>query len=161
MISFALLLVAAPTVHCYLTEATMTLPNGRPAGTSVSVVKRTLNPAKNEIEERVISLRGDEPAQEFVTTLTIDGSKVKISMQGMEGTGTLKGPAWNWSEMRFTMKMDQPKMTIEGVDHFAAHGMSAEKTVRGADGKVQVNIKERGTEITEATFAQLRSRLVK
>jgi hypothetical protein len=58
------------------------------------------------IEERVLQLRGREPATEFNTTIEVDGAKGKVSMSGgeCEGEAQFTGAAWAWTGMQFSGK---------------------------------------------------------
>jgi hypothetical protein len=167
MMKTAVLLLAAipclaqPRTAYYLVEGTMQIPSGRNVGATVSLVKRTVDRERARIEERVLSLRGGAAAgQEFVTILEPKGNKVKISCDncGIDGEGELSGEPWEWTGLKFTSKVPNAGR-VEGEDHFSATGMSAEKRVLGADGKLSVIIKESGVKIEEATYEILHDRL--
>lgn len=148
-----------PATTYYLLESAMSTASGKSIGTSVSLVKRVAQPAKGTIEETVLSLRGAEPAKEFVTLVRAQGSKATISGEGFEGTGDLSGPEWSWSGMQFTIKMTNPAMVIEGKDEFAPDRMSAVKKILGPDGQPRTVIREEGPAIPAAVYEALRSRL--
>lgn len=144
----------------YLVEGAMELPTGRRVGTSLSLAKRTVDRAAGKIEEVVLSMRGQEPALETITLIQIDGEKVTLSSPqgGFSGQGKLRGPEWDWTQMTFTVKMDQGT-TVEGEDEFAPESITATKRVLGSDGKLQIIIRESGRTISETLYDLLRNRL--
>src|SRR5664279_3476769 len=144
----------------YLVEGAMELPTGRRVGTSLSLAKRTVDRAAGKIEEVVLSMRGQEPALETITLIRIDGERVTLSSPqgGFSGQGKLRGPEWAWTQMTFTVKMDQGT-TVEGEDEFAPESITATKRVLGPDGKLQVIIRESGRTISETLYDLLRNRL--
>ena len=162
LLSLNLLLCAsalAETRH-YLVEGTMELPTGRRVGTSLSLAKRTVDRTAGKIDEVVLSMRGQEPALETITVIRVEGEKATLSSPegGFSGQGKLSGPEWAWTQMTFTVKMDQGT-TIEGQDDFAPDSYTATKRVLGPDGKLQIIIRESGREISETLYDFLRSRL--
>ena len=150
-----------PKVSFYLVESTMQSPQGQSIGASVSLAKRVVDRAQGRIEESIISLRGSAPALEIVTVLKLEGRKVRISSPdgGFEGEGELIGEPWEWTGLKFTTKFAKGPL-VEGEDHFSSDGLSAEKRIVGADGRTQVVIKETGRMISEATYNNLRTRLL-
>lgn len=152
---------AARTTY-YLVEGTMTIPSGRNVGGSVSVIKRTVDPAKERIEERVLYLRGSDKARELVTIFKPQGSKAVLTWETGEplGDGVLEGPAWQWTRIKFTTHVGEPKQVVEGEDLYTENGMSAEKRVLGPDGKPQVLIHETGRVISEQTYGLLAAALL-
>jgi hypothetical protein len=151
----------AETRH-YLVEGTMELPTGRRVGTSLSLAKRTVDRTAGKIDEVVLSMRGQEPALETITVIRVEGEKATLSSSspegGFSGQGKLSGPEWAWTQMTFTVKMDQG-ITIEGQDDFAPDSITATKRVLGPDGKLQLIIRESGRTISETLYDLLRSRL--
>ncbi len=145
----------------YLVEGAMSLPDGRRVGTSVSIVKRVMDRDAGKIEETVLSLRGKEAAQEFVTVIKPEGEHAKIASVdgGFSGEATLSGPAWGWTGMRFTTRMEKTGAVVEGEDTFSSEAIGAVKRVKGADGRVQIEIRESGKAISAAVYEVLRSRL--
>ena len=162
LISLSLLLCGSvwAETHCYLVEGAMELPTGRRVGTSLSLAKRTVDRTVGQIEEVVLSMRGQEPALETITLIRIDGEKATLSSPqgGFSGQGKLRGPEWAWTNMTFTVKMDQGTM-IEGEDEFAPESITATKRVLGPDGKLQITIRESGRAISETLYDLLRNRL--
>lgn len=144
----------------YLVEGAMELPTGRRVGTSLSLAKRTVDRAAGTIEEVVLSMRGQEPALETITLIRIDGENATLSSPqgGFTGQAKLLGPEWAWTQMTFTVKMDQGA-TVEGEDEFTPESITATKRVRGADGKLQIIIRESGRVISESLYDLLRNRL--
>jgi hypothetical protein len=162
LLSLILLLCAgawAETRH-YLIEGTMELPTGGRVGTSLSLAKRTVDQAAGKIDELVLSMRGQEPALETTTVIRVEGEKATLSSPegGFSGQGKLSGPEWAWTQMTFTVKMNQGT-TIEGQDDFAPDSITATKRVLGPDGKLQIIIRESGRPISETLYDLLRSRL--
>lgn len=144
----------------YLIEGALELPSGRRVGTSLSLAKRSVDRAAGQIEEVVLSMRGQEPARETITIIRVDGEKFTLSSRegGFSGQGTLRGPEWAWTHMTFTLKMDQG-FTVEGEDEFAPESITATKRVMGPDGKLQIVIRESGRTISETPYDLLRLRL--
>ena len=162
LLSLNLLLCAsalAETRH-YLVEGTMELPTGKRVGTSLSLVKRTVDRTAGKIDEVVLSMRGQEPALETLTVIRVEGEKATLSSPegGFSGQGKLSGPEWAWTQMTFTVKMDRGS-TIEGQDDFAPDSITATKRVLGPDGKLQAITRESGRAISETLYDLLRSRL--
>jgi len=146
----------------YLLESIMKTPDGRQVGVSVSLVRRTLQPDAGMIEERVLELRGVEPAKEFNTTIKVDGAKGKVSMSGgeFEGEAQFTGAAWAWTGMQFSGKMAGGNQIVEGKDEFRSNGMTADKRVLDASGKLLFSSHETGTVISAPVYEMLRSRLM-
>src|SRR6266481_4080170 len=160
LLSLSLLLCAsalAETRH-YLIEGTMEQPTGRRVGTSLSLAKRTVDRTAGKIDEVVLSMRGQEPALETITVIRVEGEKATLSSPGaFSGQGKLSGPAWAWTQMTYTVKLDQGT-TVEGQDDLAPGSITATKRVLGPDGKLQIIIRESGREISETLYDLLRSR---
>jgi hypothetical protein len=161
LIVSAVLATHAADTRYYLVEGTMTLPNGRVAGTTLSIVKRTVDREAKRIEETVLSLRGEDPAREFVTVITPGAGKAAISSPsgGVTGEATLTGPEWAWTGMKFTTKLDSGA-SVEGEDVFGADSMSAHKKMSSGEGRPAIAIEESGKSISEAVYRILRSRLL-
>jgi len=140
----------------------MQTANGRDLPASVALVKRSVDRAQNKIEEIVISLRGVAPAQEFLTVITPEGSKAKISCSNceIEGEGELIGEPWEWTGFKFKSRIGKTGPLLEGEDKFSPDGMTAEKRMPGSDGRPGVVIRETGRHITQATYDNLRVRLL-
>ncbi len=151
---------ASPTY--YLVESILKTPDGRQIGVSVSLAKRTLQPDAGMIEERVLQLRGVEPAKEFNTTIKVDGAKGRVSMPGgaFEGEAQFTGAAWAWTGMQFSGKTADGNQIVEGKDEFRSNGMTADKRVLDASGKLLLVVHETGTVISAPVYEMLRSRLI-
>lgn len=156
------LIVSGAETHYYLIEGVMKLPTGRTVGSSVSIVKRTVDRAAGGIEETVLSLRGQEQAKEFTTVITLREGKASITSPqgGLSGEATLSGPDWAWTGMKFTSKLEAGGMRVEGEDEFSAEAVSAHKSVFSADGQLQIKIDESGRSISKSVYDILRSRLL-
>lgn len=152
---------AEPQVTFYLIEAGMRTASGRDLPGSLSLVKRTVDPDKGQIDEAVISARAGGAAQEFVTRLQLKGSKATISCVNceMSGEGEFEGQPWHWDQFHFTANIPQAGR-VEGHDKFTPEGMSAVKKMFGPDGKPTVVIEESGRIIKESTYEILRARLL-
>ena len=162
LLSLSLLLSASALAETryYLIEGTMELSTGRRVGTSLSLVKRTVDRTAGKIEEVVLSMRGQEPALETTTVIRVEGEKATLSSaEGrFSGQGKLSGPEWAWTQVTFSVKTDQG-ITIDGQDDFASDSITATKRVLGPDGKLQIIIRESGRAISETLYDLLRSRL--
>ena len=90
----------------YLGEVKMSSPTGRPFGSSISLVKRSIFPAENKIVEIVASIETRE-VKEYTTVFEIKGSDFTVKDQEgtFSGGGKLTGPAWAWTGWSYSVDM--------------------------------------------------------
>ena len=85
----------------YLGESRVTTPDGRPVGHLVLLVKREQFPAQAKIVETMLMLSSNprEPATEYVSIFTVEGSTFQMKEQGgsFAGKGELSGKPWEWT----------------------------------------------------------------
>ncbi len=157
----ALIALGAETSY-YLVEGIMKLPDGKQVGASVSIVKRSVDRDAGRIEETVLSLRGQEPAKEFITWITPSTTKAAVTSPqgGVIGQATLSGPDWAWTKMVFTTTMQGLAIRVEGEDEFLPDSIKARKKIFNGEGKMQIQIEESGKSISSEVYKILRTRLL-
>lgn len=150
---------AEPTY--FVGESRMTTPDGKLIQTSLSLVKRLVNPAKSQIEEHVLSVRENGPAKVFVTVLEVKGNAFVVTekSKAFEGEGELIGDAWNWKAWKSVTRLHGGAGTVTSDDRLIDHGLSAKKTFTAADGKVQVTFEDSLTTISARTYEILYAKL--
>lgn len=152
---------AAPTVEYFVGESRMMTPAAKPVGSSLSLVKRIVNPAENRIEEHVLSVREGAAPKTFVAVLEVKGNKFVISESGkaFEGIGVLVGEPWKWTEWKSVTTIAGGAGTVRSEDKVTEHGLTVRKTFAGPDGKVQLKFEETLLRIGAATYATLHAKL--
>lgn len=144
----------------YLGESKMTTPDGKLVRTSLSLVKRVLNPAQNRIEEHVLSI-GEKEAKAFVVLMEVKGKTFTMTerSQSFTGAGELVGEAWKWNEWKSVSKLPGGAGTTTSEDRLTEKGLSAKKTYAGPDGKVVLHFEESLAPISAKTYEILYARL--
>jgi hypothetical protein len=144
----------------YLGESKMTTPEGKLLRTSLSLVKRVVNPKASRIEEYVLSV-DEQASKAFVVTLEVKGAKFTVSDQSksLTGEGELVGEAWKWKEWKSVTKLAGGAGTVTSEDKLTEGGLAAKKTFVGADGKVALLFDDSLAPITRKTYEVLYARL--
>jgi hypothetical protein len=142
----------------YFGESRMTTPDGKPIRTSLSLVKRVVNPNESRIEEHVLSIT-DKESKAFVAIMEVKGKKFTMTERSnaFTGDGELVGEAWKWKEWKSTSKVVGGTVTSE--DKLTDQGLTAKKSFAGADGKVVVQFAESLKPISQQTYEILYTRL--
>ncbi|MEP6946511.1 MAG: hypothetical protein ABJA02_11385 [Acidobacteriota bacterium] len=146
----------------FLGEVKMASPTGQPYGTSLSLVKRTISPADNQIVEIVMTLDPKQPAKEYTTVFAIKDSAfaIKDNEGTFEGTGKLTGPAWNWTGWTYTVNMlGERKGTLQGDDSMINGRIAVKKSMFSLDKQLRVVIAEDLSPISAEAYEILHSKL--
>jgi len=173
VLSFMLLLCAAASlcaqtnspeqVSYYLGEVKMSSPDGRPYGSSLSLIKRTLKPSENKIVEQVASIDPREPTKEYTTVFDIKGSKftVKDEEGTFAGEGELIGKAWEWTGWKYSVNLlGERKGKLIAEDTVSGNGLVVKKSFSGPDGQVRVLFSEDLKPISKEMYEILRAKLL-
>ena len=144
----------------YLGESKMTTPDGKLIRTSLSLVKRVVNPKESRIEEHVLSVT-EKDSKAFVVTLAVKGSRFTVSEKSaaFTGEGELFGEPWKWKEWKSVTKLAGGAGTVTSEDKLTDRGLSAKKRFAGADGKEALLFEESLVPITQKTYEVLFARL--
>ena len=150
----------------YVGEAKVSSADGKPLGSQVYLLEKTLDRDKATIIERVLIVREDGKSEAWTLrfavkddntfTLTEDSKKAK-------GSGKLFGPAWKWTYFKATYKSTNG-VQVEDENFMADESFgTARQKLTGADGKVfmymYMDISLKG--ITPKTYEILRAGLMK
>jgi hypothetical protein len=148
-------------VEYFLGESKMLTAAGKPFRTTLSLVKRVVNPAENRIEEHVPSIDEKNPAKAFVVVMEVKGSKFTMSERSgaFTGEGELVGEPWKWKEWRSKSKLPGNAGTVTSADKVNERGLSAKKEYAGADGKVLFLFEDKLDRISATTYEILYARL--
>jgi hypothetical protein len=160
----ALVLADPPVDLYYVGEAKISSPAGKPLGSQVYLLEKTLNRDKATITERALIVREDGKAEEWslrfavkengTFTLTEDSKRA-------EGTGKLFGPAWKWTYFKATYKSTNG-IEIEDENYMADDSFgTARQKLTGPDGKVFMYMDIGLKSITPKTYEILRAGLIK
>lgn len=147
----------------FLGEVKMSSPSGQSYGSSVSLVKRTLKPAKNKIAELVLSIDPKQPPQEYATVFDVKGSKftVKDEQGTFSGEGELLGKAWEWTGWKYSVNLiGQRKGTLKAEDTFSGEGLLVKKSFYSPDGRLQVVFSEDLKPISKEMYELLRAKIL-
>ena len=140
---------------CYEGTSTVRLPDGQSVPGGRTLVRRTLQPSQEKIVEEVISFdsRPEVPPKSFVVDMAVTGSQFKMTERSgaFEGTGSLTGEAWKWSEWASSSRIPNG-MVVTSKDTLRPGGMVAKKVVRGAEGQVLFELDEEYTTVDCARF---------
>jgi hypothetical protein len=148
----------------YVGEAKVSSADGKPLGSQVYLLEKTLDRDKATITERAVIVREDGKPEEWTMrfavkedntfTLTEDSKKV-------DGSGKLFGPGWKWTY--FKAKYKTPAgVEIEDENFMADESFgTARQKVTGTDGKVLMYMDISLKSITPKTYEILRSGLLK
>lgn len=144
----------------FLGESKMTTPEGKPVRTSLSLIKRVVNPAENRIEEHVLSI-GETETKAFVAVFEVKGKTFTMTekSKSFTGEGELIGEAWKWKEWKSTAKLAGGTGTVTSEDKLTEKGLVAKKTFAGPDGKVVVRFEESLNTIGPKTYEILYAKL--
>lgn len=146
----------------YLGEVRMSLPSGQPAGTSVSLVKRTLLPADNRVVEVVATIDAAKPVREYTTVFDVTGARFR--MKDEEGTftgeGEFSGSPWEWTGWKYDVVMSGQKGRLQGDDVITPAGLSVRKSFSTTDGVVRMLFAEDLKPVSKAVYEVLRLRLL-
>jgi hypothetical protein len=145
----------------FLGESKMSLPDGKHLGTSLSLVKRIVNPAASKIEEHVVSI-SEKEAKLFVVFMEVKGNKFTMTekSKAFTGEGDLIGEPWKWKGWKSVSKLANGAGTWTSDDKHTEQGLSVRKTFTVADGTVKLIIEDSLQPITPKTYELLHLRLI-
>jgi hypothetical protein len=147
----------------YLCDVKMSSEAGKPLGKSVLLLEKTHDPDKGRIVERAIEVRPGEAAREFVITMNVTGSTFTATdaKDTIHGTGTLFGPAWQWTYFKATF-LSTNGVRIEDENFMTDPSVGcARKKVMSPDGKVLMFMDVTGKAVSQQTFEILADTLLK
>lgn len=147
----------------YVGEAKLSSATGESFGSQVILLEKTHDPEHNRIVERAIVVKPDRTAEERTMYMTAQGRDftLKDDANTVAGTGTLFGPAWNWTYFRATYHASHG-VTIEDENYMTDPSvLVARKKISGPDGKVLSYMDITLTRVTPKTFELLAATLLK
>jgi hypothetical protein len=156
-------LAEPPVKLYYVGEAKVSSADGKPLGSQVYLLEKTLDRDKATITERAIIVRSDGKSEEWTMrfavkedstfTLTEDSKRA-------EGSGKLFGPAWKWTYFKATYKTNGLQVEDENFMADESFGTARQK-LTGPDNKVLMYMDISLKSITPNTYVILRSGLMK
>ena len=127
----------APTTACY---------QGTSSGAGQRVrtlVRRTMDPDAHQIVEDVVhGDAGAVTAFHVVMAVTDATFTIRETAGGVTGTGTLTGPAWQWTSWSSTSQRTADGLEIESRHELTPTGRTAHKQVRKAGAVVATLVDE-------------------
>lgn len=146
------------TTKFYFGEVIMSSPDGKiPYGKSVSLIKRTVDPANNTISEIVLQPPRDpkQKPKDINTILKrVESSNVFSAADDekkFEGKLTFTGSEWSWNNWTYDIKLADGSK-LDGVGVLDASGIKTQKTFYKPDGKASILIKEDVKLISSAEY---------
>ena len=160
----ALALAEPPVKFYYVGEAKLSSATGKPMGSQVYLLEKTLDRDKATIIERALIVREDGKSEEWTLrfavkddntfTLTEDSKKAK-------GSGKLFGPAWKWTYFKATYKSTNG-VQVEDENFLADESFgTARQKLTGPDNKVFLYMDISLKSTTPKTYEILRAGLMK
>jgi hypothetical protein len=160
----ALALADPPVKLYYVGEAKVSSADGKPLGSQVYLLEKTLDRDKATITERAVIVREDGSAQEWTLRFAVkeDGTfTLTEDSKKAEGSGKLFGPAWKWTYFKATYKSTDG-VQVEDENFLADDSFgTARQKLTGADGKVFMYMDISLKSITPKTYEILRAGLIK
>src|SRR5438876_8192486 len=101
----ALALAEAPVKLYYVGEAKLSSADGKPMGSQVYLLEKTLDRDKATITERAVIVRENGQAEEWTMRFAVkeDGTfTLTEDSKRAEGSGKFFGPAWKWTYFKAT-----------------------------------------------------------
>lgn len=148
----------AANTQYYYGEVIISSPDGKiPYGKSVSLIKRTVDPANNTISEIVLQPPRDpkQKPKDINTTLKrIESSNVFFASDDektFEGKLTFTGSEWSWNNWTYDIKLADGSK-LDGVGVLDSAGIKTQKTFYKPDGKASILIKEDVKSISSAEY---------
>lgn len=147
----------------FIGEAKLSTESGKPLGSQVLLLEKTQDPDNHLIVERAVVVKPDRTAEEYTMNMTVTGDSftLKDTASTTTGSGTLFGPAWQWTYWRGTFKSSNG-VRIEDENFLADPTVGvARKKIIGPDGKVLMYMDVTMKSITPQTFEILAAALLK
>src|SRR5438445_9296108 len=160
--SFAL---AEPPVKLYYVgEAKVSSADGKPMGSQVYLLEKTLDRDKSMITERPVIVQEDGRVQEWTLRFTVKEDNtftLTEDSKKADGSGKLFGPAWKWTYFKATYKSTNG-IQVEDENFLSdeSFGTARQKLTR-PDGKVIMYMDISFRSITPKTYEILRAALMK
>jgi hypothetical protein len=145
----------------YLGETT-TNADGRRDVNSVVLMKRVTSPLRGTVEEHILTAAKGSAVNETIFTYRVLGSQVLIETKGSptKGEGELTGQPWQWSAMRFTIRLPGKEGTVRGERRYKRDGVTGTKTLYDIQGRVKNVFDETLTPVSRDTYEILRSKML-
>jgi len=136
--------------------------DGRGDGASVVLLKRVLSPLRGTIEEQVITAGRGGAGNEVVWIYRVLGSQVLVETKGSptKGEGELIGKPWQWSSMRFTIRLPGKEGTVRGERRYSRDSITGNKTAYDIQGRARGTYEEAFRPISRDMYEILRARLI-
>ena len=147
----------------YLGDSKISSASGEARGSSVLLLEKTHDPDKGVITERAIEVKADRSVSEYIMTLKVTGSSFTItdSKETIHGSGTLFGPAWQWTYFKATFQSENGAR-IEDENFMADPSVGcARKRIYAPDGKLLMVMDVTLKAVTPQTFEVLSQALLK
>jgi hypothetical protein len=160
----ALSLADPPVKLHYVGEAKVSSADGKPLGSQVYLLEKTLDRDKATITERAVIVREDGKAEVWTLRCVVkeDGTfTLTEDSNRAEGSGKLFGPAWKWTYFKATYKSING-VQVEDEDFLADESFgSARQKLTGPEGKVLMYMDIGLKSTTPKTYEILRAGLLK
>jgi len=155
---------APPEKSYYAGEIKLSSPVGKPLGSQVIMLEKTQDQEKSVITERAVVVHQGGKVEEFTARLAVkDDNTFTLTddSKGLEGRGTLFGPAWKWTYFKATFKTKEG-IVIEDENFFADDSVgTARKKLIMPDGQPFMYMDMSLKAITPRTYEILRAALLK
>jgi hypothetical protein len=159
-----LVLAASPEKMYYLGEVKLSSPEGKSMGFQVILLEKIHDRDHATITERAVVVQPNGKVEEWTMYLHVkDDNTFTLTDEAktVEGTGTLFGPAWQWTYFKGTFK-SRNGVQIEDENFMTDDSMiTARKKLTGPDNKVFMYMETSGKAISPKTFEVLRAGLKK
>lgn len=146
---------------CYMGESIVSAPDGKPVGTMIVALCREFLQSEKKIVETMVVVHPRDPTRIETTIYLVDGDKV-TSAPGGKWTvaGELRGPAWHWSGMKYTFKLNDGTGSVVGEEKGDDNLLQDERKFLGPDGAVRVLIHDQLHRITSESFILFKRRFM-
>jgi hypothetical protein len=159
----AFALADPPTKLHYVGEAKVSSADGKPLGSQVYLLEKTLDRDNGTITERAVIVREDGKAEEWTLRFAVkeDGTfTLTEDSKRAEGSGKLFGPPWKWTYFKATYKSTN-NIQVEDENFLADESFgTARQKLTGPDGKVLMYMDISLKGITPKTYEILRAGLI-
>lgn len=97
---------AGPDAFFYVGEVKLSSAEGLALGSQVILFEKRHDPEKSTIVESAVVVHPDGKVEERTMRVKVTGNNFTLAddAKTIEGTGTLSGPAWNWTYFRASYK---------------------------------------------------------
>jgi hypothetical protein len=153
-----------PVKLYYVGEAKVSSAEGKPMGSQVYLLEKTLDRDKSMITERAVLVRADGTAEEWTMRFAVKEDNtfaLTEDSKRVTGSGKLFGPAWKWTYFKATYKSTNGVM-VEDENFLADESFgTARQKLTGPDDKVFMYLDISLKGITPKTYEILRAGLLK